>query len=93
MDRKTSDANTVTAAFYRGKDDKVSQSTTSTLILANEYALSKRTTLYGQVAFANADAREVERLRRGAPGPHVAVPRLEGDVHDLGGLAALARHL
>lgn len=56
VDWKTSDANTVTAAFYRGKDDKVSQSTTSTLILANEYALSKRTTLYGQVAFANADA-------------------------------------
>lgn len=56
VDWKTSSANTVTAAFYRGKDDLVSNSTTSTLILANEYALSKRTTLYGQVAFANADA-------------------------------------
>jgi anion-transporting ArsA/GET3 family ATPase len=50
-------------------------------------------TLAEHQAFAHADAREVERLRRGAPGPHVAVPRLEGDVHDLGGLAALARHL
>lgn len=56
VDWKTSSANTVTAAFYRGKDDQVSNSSTSTLILANEYALSKRTTVYGQVAFANADA-------------------------------------
>lgn len=56
VDWKTSSANTVTAAFYRGKDDQVSNSGTSTLILANEYALSKRTTVYGQVAFANADA-------------------------------------
>lgn len=56
VDWKTSNANTVTAAFYRGKDDLVGNSTTSTLILANEYALSKRTTVYGQVAFANADA-------------------------------------
>lgn len=56
VDWKTSSANTVTAAFYRGKDDQVSNSSTSTLILANEYALSKHTTVYGQVAFANADA-------------------------------------
>lgn len=56
LDWKTSSANTVIAAFYRGKDDKFSNSTTSTLILANEYALSKRTTLYGQLAFANVDA-------------------------------------
>jgi predicted porin len=56
VDWKTGNANTVTAAFYRGKDDQFSNSTTSTLILADEYALSKRTTLYGQVAFANADA-------------------------------------
>jgi predicted porin len=56
LDWKTSSANTVIAAFYRGKDDKVSNSTTSTFILADEYALSKRTTLYGQLAFANADS-------------------------------------
>ena len=54
VDWKTGDANTVTAAFYRGKDNKVTNSTTSTLILADEYALSKRTTVYGQLAFANA---------------------------------------
>ena len=50
-------------------------------------------TLSQHQAFARSDAREVERLRRGASGPHVAVPRLEGDVHDLSGLAALAAHL
>ncbi len=50
-------------------------------------------TLEQHQAFARADAREVERLRRGCSGPHVAVPRLEGDVHDLSGLAALAEHL
>jgi predicted porin len=55
LDWKTSSANTVIAAFYRGKDDKISSSSTSTFILADEYALSKRTTLYGQLAFANAD--------------------------------------
>lgn len=50
-------------------------------------------TLAQHQAFARSDAREVERLRRGCSGPHVAVPRLEGDVHDLSGLAALAAHL
>ena len=50
-------------------------------------------TLAQHQAFARADAREVERLRRGASGPHATVPRLEGDVHDLSGLAALAEHL
>jgi anion-transporting ArsA/GET3 family ATPase len=50
-------------------------------------------TLAENQAFAHADARELERLRRGASGAHVAVPQLEGDVHDLSGLAALARHL
>ncbi len=50
-------------------------------------------TLAEHQAFARADARELERLRRGTSGPHVAIPRLEGDVHDLASLAALARHL
>jgi anion-transporting ArsA/GET3 family ATPase len=50
-------------------------------------------TLAEHQAFAHADARELSRLRRGAPGPIAAVPQLEGDVHDLSGLAALAGHL
>ncbi len=56
LDWKTSSANTVIAAYYHGKDDKVSNSTTNTFILANEYALSKRTTLYGQLVFADVDS-------------------------------------
>ncbi len=50
-------------------------------------------TLAEHQAFAHADERELGRFRRGAPGPFAAVPQLEGDVHDLSGLAALARHL
>jgi len=50
-------------------------------------------TLSEHQAFAHADARELERLRRGSSGAHVAVPQLEGDVHDLSGLAELAGHL
>ncbi|HET8725389.1 MAG TPA: ArsA family ATPase, partial [Anaeromyxobacteraceae bacterium] len=50
-------------------------------------------TLAQHQAFARSDAREVERLRRGTGGAHAAIPRLEGDVHDLSGLAALAAHL
>ena len=50
-------------------------------------------TLAEHQAFAHADERELGRFRRGAPGAFAAVPQLEGDVHDLSGLAALARHL
>jgi hypothetical protein len=50
-------------------------------------------TLAEHQAFAHADARELGRFRRGAPGPFAAVPQLESDVHDLSGLADLARHL
>ena len=50
-------------------------------------------TLAEHQSFVRSDSREAERLRRGASGPHVAVPRLEGDVHDLSGLAAIAAHL
>jgi anion-transporting ArsA/GET3 family ATPase len=60
---------------------------------AEDLAARLALTLQEHQAFARSDAREVERLRRGAPGPHVAVPRLPGDVHDLSGLAALAAHL
>jgi len=63
LDWKTSSANTVMAAFYRGKDDKFNNSTTKTLILANEYALSKRTTLYGQLAFADVGSNATLRTQ------------------------------
>jgi anion-transporting ArsA/GET3 family ATPase len=51
------------------------------------------TTLAEHQAFAHADLRELSRFRRGAPGPFAAVPQLQGDVHDLAGLAELARSL
>ena len=56
VDWKTASNNTVTAAIYSGKDKLNSADKTTTLILSDEYALSKRTTLYGQLAFAKAKA-------------------------------------
>jgi anion-transporting ArsA/GET3 family ATPase len=50
-------------------------------------------TLVEHQIFAHADRREVERLFAGVGAPHVAVPRLESDVHDLAGLASLAAWL
>jgi len=42
---------------------------------------------------AEADARALARLFEAVPGPRAVVPRLEQDVHDLGGLALLAARL
>lgn len=53
-DWKTAYNNTVMAAAYFGKDKDNSADKTTTLILSDEYALSKRTTLYGALTFANA---------------------------------------
>ena len=54
IDWKTATNNTVMAAAYYGKDKKNSADKTTTFILSDEYALSKRTTLYGQLVFADA---------------------------------------
>ena len=56
VDWKTASNNTVIVAAYFGKDKDNSADKTKTLILSDEYALSKRTTLYGQLAYARADA-------------------------------------
>ena len=56
VDWKMAANNTVMAAVYVGEDSKVASSKTTSFVLSDEYALSKRTTLYGQVAVANADA-------------------------------------
>jgi anion-transporting ArsA/GET3 family ATPase len=42
---------------------------------------------------ARVDSREIERLFKGVGGARAAIPRLESDVHDLGGLALLAERL
>lgn len=56
VDWKTASNNTLMAAIYAGKDKNNSADKTTTLILSDEYSLSKRTTLYGQLAFAKAKA-------------------------------------
>jgi predicted porin len=48
--------NTLTAAYYNGKKKNASNSTARSYILSNDYALSKRTTLYGLVAVADLDS-------------------------------------
>lgn len=55
VDWKLAPNNTVIAAAYFGKDKNDSTNKTSSFILSDEYALSKRTTLYGTVAFVNTD--------------------------------------
>jgi len=56
VDWKMAANNTVMAAVYIGENKLPTTAKTTTFVLSDEYALSKRTTLYGQVAFANADA-------------------------------------
>lgn len=56
LDWKTAASNTVMAAAYFAKDKNNSTDKTTTLILSDEYALSKRTTLYGTLALVDANA-------------------------------------
>jgi predicted porin len=55
VDWRTASNNTVALAAYFGKDKNNSADKTKTLILSDEYAFSKRTTVYGQLAYADAD--------------------------------------
>ncbi|WP_025916128.1 porin [Herminiimonas sp. CN] len=55
VDWKTAANNTVIAAAYFGNDKDRSEAKTNTFLLSDEYALSKRTTLYGQLAYVRAD--------------------------------------
>lgn len=55
MDWKTAPNNTVSAIVYYGKDKLNASDKTTSLILTDEYALSKRTTLYATVVMADAD--------------------------------------
>lgn len=54
-DFKWHPSNTATIAYYYGKDDVIDDNKTKTLVLSNDYALSKRTVLYAQYAFVDAD--------------------------------------
>jgi predicted porin len=55
VDWKTASNNTVSAIVYYGKDKLNASDKTTSLILTDEYALSKRTTLYATVVVADAD--------------------------------------
>lgn len=46
--------NTATVAYYHSDNDAIGDDKTGTLIISNDYAISKRTTLYAQVAFVDA---------------------------------------
>lgn len=56
VDWKTAANNTVGASMYFAKDKNHSADKTTTLIISDEYVLSKRTTLYGTLAVADAKA-------------------------------------
>jgi predicted porin len=56
LDWKTATNNTASVAVYHGKDKNNNSDKTTTLILSDEYSLSKRTTLYGQLVYADANA-------------------------------------
>lgn len=48
--------NTANVSVYHIKNKAITDDKTTTLVLSNDYSLSKRTTLYAQVAVARADA-------------------------------------
>jgi predicted porin len=54
LDWKLAANNTVILAAYFGKDKNNADNKTTSFILSDEYALSKRTTLYATVAFVDA---------------------------------------
>jgi len=49
-DFKATDADTITLAYYDGKNSDTNDDTAKSLILSNDHALSKRTTIYALVA-------------------------------------------
>jgi predicted porin len=55
LDWKLASNNTLMAAAYFAKDKNDDSNKTSSFILSDEYALSKRTTLYGTLALVNTD--------------------------------------
>ena len=56
LDWKQAANNTVILAAYFGKDNNDSTNKTTSYVLSDEYALSKRTTLYATAAFVDASA-------------------------------------
>jgi len=63
IDLKWGGANTATLAYYYGEDADNSKDQTSTIVLSNDYAMSKRTTLYAQYVFVDADKESTARTQ------------------------------
>ena len=63
VDLKWGGANTATLAYYYGEDADNSKDQTSTIVLSNDYAMSKRTTLYAQYVFVDADKDSTARTQ------------------------------
>lgn len=56
VDYRWSEKNTATAVYYHNKyDGGGASSTTKSIVLSNDYAISKRTTLYAQFALEDSD--------------------------------------
>jgi predicted porin len=54
VDWKWSPSNSATLAYYNNKDKLNSNDKTDNIVLSNDYSLSKRTTLYTQMAYVDA---------------------------------------
>jgi anion-transporting ArsA/GET3 family ATPase len=87
-------ANRVTPSLWSGAGPLPDEATLAAA-LGTDAALAGRlgTTLAEHQRLAESDARSLQRLFDGVPGPRAVVPRLEQDVHDLTGLARLAEWL
>jgi predicted porin len=55
VDYKWSAVNSATLAYYDNKDKNNSDNHTKNIVLSNDYFLSKRTTIYTQLAYVDAD--------------------------------------
>ena len=56
VDLKWGGANTATLAYYYGEDHDNDNDKTKSLVLSNDYAFSKRTTLYAQYVYVDKDS-------------------------------------
>ena len=63
VDVKWAGANTATLAYYWGRDKDNHDDKTKSLVLSNDYALSKRTTLYAQYVYVDADSEATARTQ------------------------------
>ncbi|RTL56412.1 MAG: porin [Rhodocyclaceae bacterium] len=71
VDYKWSPANTFTVAYYNNKDDVNKSDETHNWVFSNDYALSKRTTFYAQMALVDAKAGASLKTSIVAGGPFV----------------------